>query len=449
MDDRNGSRSGLQTAADLARLARSLVHVAKAAAVSGLHGAAVAAAKEALPFLVKLAICVLVVLLLIPMLIFTALPNMFFGYENSGTTPVIGMTQQAMLVGGIYMSLEDFERTQVDALVTSIVNEYENSGQRIDRIDVESSFNEEDLMWFIAINSVGYRQDLYEMDVEKIRSFSASCLDCSTTLTSIGKGEQKVTTLRITVKHLNADEIMDQLGFDEEARTWAGALYETLKESGALAEYAPYYEAYRPSYEGDTSYDGEVEYGNSYSNDIDISKFVDPSTKNNLDLVAYAIQAWEHNWGYVWGTYGNVLTDSLFAYKLEQYPEGVGNYEEFIKEHWLGRRTTDCVGLIKGYGWLDTSDMTIGYAENGMPDYGANQMYQAAVNADADHGPMSEMPEIVGLAVWKEGHIGVYIGNGYVIEAMSTKKGVVRTEVDGRGWEGWCKIPYIEYWEDK
>ena len=91
--------------------------------------------------------------------------------------------------------------------------------------------------------------------------------------------------------------------------------------------------------------------------------------------------------------------------------------------------------------------MSIGYAENGMPDYGANQMYQAAVDAGADHGLISTMPEVVGLAVWKDGHIGVYIGGGYVIEAMSTKKGVVKTQVEGRGWEGWCKIPYIEYLE--
>ncbi|MBR2896228.1 MAG: hypothetical protein IKC03_11325, partial [Oscillospiraceae bacterium] len=137
----------------------------------------------------------------------------------------------------------------------------------------------------------------------------------------------------------------------------------------------------------------------------------------------------------------NVLTDSLFAYKLEQYPAGVGNYEDFIKDNWLGRRTTDCVGLIKGYGWLDTGEMTIGYGTNGMPDIGANQMYY---NAE-ESGTIDTIPEIPGLAVWHEGHIGVYIGDGYVIEAMGTKYGVVKTELDGRGWTHWLKIPYIHY----
>lgn len=45
--------------------------------------------------------------------------------------------------------------------------------------------------------------------------------------------------------------------------------------------------------------------------------------------------------------------------KLEQYPDGVGNHEAFIRANWLGRRTTDCIGLIKGYGWLDVDSMKI------------------------------------------------------------------------------------------
>ena len=61
----------------------------------------------------------------------------------------------------------------------------------------------------------------------------------------------------------------------------------------------------------------------------------------------------------VWGTYGDVLTESLFAYQLDQSPDGVGSYADFIRAHWLGGRTTDCVGLIKGYGWLSPETMTI------------------------------------------------------------------------------------------
>lgn len=192
---------------------------------------------------------------------------------------------------------------------------------------------------------------------------------------------------------------------------------------------------------GGGSYSGEFLRGDGSSIDLDISAFVDPANKNAADLVTYAIHAWESGWGYVWGTYGNVLTESLLAYKVSQYPDGVGNHEDIIRANWLGGRTADCVGLIKGYSWLSPETMTIDYGTHGMPDIGANQMYYNA----RESGPISTMPDIPGLAVWHDGHIGVYIGNGQVIEAMGTKYGVVKTELAGRGWTHWLKIPYINY----
>ena len=192
---------------------------------------------------------------------------------------------------------------------------------------------------------------------------------------------------------------------------------------------------------GESNYDGSFLAGGDRSIELDISAFIDPDTKNAADLVTYAIHAWGSGWGYVWGTYGNVLTESLLAYKLEQYPDGVGNYEDLIRANWLGGRTTDCVGLIKGYGWLNAETMEIQYGTHGMPDIGANQMYYNATES----GAIDTMPDIPGLAVWHEGHIGVYIGGGQVIEAMGTRYGVVKTELANRGWTHWLKIPYINY----
>ena len=344
MGNKDRQRSGTQTAADLARAARAIYNVIRAALAAGLKGAAVAAVKETLPFLVKLVIGILIAVLLIPMLIFTALPNIFFGYSASDTPAVMDMTSQALSIGGAYMSMENFENTQVDSVITSLISEYEEQGVKIDRVEVDNSMREEDLMWLIAINSAAHQQDLNTMSADQVLEFCSSKLSTSVSLLS---GTE--TTLKITVESLDPEQIMEDLGFDTDAKTWAGALYETLFESDALNEYADYFESYKPDYSGDGSWSGEVEHGTSYGNEIDISGFVSPGTKNNLDLAAYAIQAWENNWGYVWGTYGNVLTESLFDYKLQQYPEGVGDYEDFIRENWLGRRTADCIGLLKGY----------------------------------------------------------------------------------------------------
>ena len=282
------------------------------------------------------------------------------------------------------------------------------------------------------------------MKPEEVQSLLISNLRHTTRLES--SGDQ--TVLRIIFQPLDKDKLMDDLEFDEDARTWAGALFETIYESDALRKYKDKFEAYKPSYAGDTDYTGptesSAESGGSADNTIDISDFMDPRTKNNHDLAAYAIQAWEHGWGYVWGTFGNVLTEPMLQYKLELYPD-IGASEAFIREHWLGRRTTDCVGLLKGYGWLNPDTLTIDYNTNGMPDYTADQMYASAKENGTEYGGMSTMPEIVGLGLWKKGHWGIYVGDGYAIEAMGTQYGVVRTKVEGRGWQGWCKIPYIQY----
>ena len=451
MKEHENTRTGLQRAVDLAYAARAARRILQAAAAGGLHGAAAVAVKETAPFLVKILLMILIVLIVLPMVIFTALPNIFFGYSSSDTDAIAQMTGQAMTIGGVYMSLEDFEAAQIDSVVTGIVAEYEENGTAIDRIEVSSSMTDKDLLWIIAINSAAYRQDLNVMSANLVRDFCRSSLSYFPSL-SFAEGDGVVTTLRVEVKHLDPEDLMEGLDFDEDTRQWAGALYETLEQSDAINKYRTYYETYRPDHSGDGSFSGDVEYGTDYDNQIDISGFIDPGTKNNLDLAAYAIQAWENNWGYVWGTYGNILTPSLFAYKKQQYPDGVGNHADFIESHWLGRRTADCIGLIKGYGWLDTKSMAIGYVANGMPDYGADQMYQACKNAgvqNEDYGPLSTLPELPGLMLWKSGHAGVYIGGGYAIEAMGTRKGVVKTKVSGRGWQGWGKLPYIEYREER
>ena len=177
---------------------------------------------------------------------------------------------------------------------------------------------------------------------------------------------------------------------------------------------------------------------------VNTEQYVDYTTKNNLDLVQWAIAAEQAGWGYVWGTFGQVLSRDSLAAKVKQYPDGVGNYADFIKKNYLGRRTADCVGFIKGYSWYDPETDTVNYKTNGMPDTSADGMFNNATSK----GTIDTIPEIPGLAVRVKGHIGAYIGNGYVIEAFSTQRGVIRTKLADRSFTHWLKIPYINYIED-
>ena len=92
---------------------------------------------------------------------------------------------------------------------------------------------------------------------------------------------------------------------------------------------------------------------NVRSRKINTTLYVDCGTKNNQDLVQWAISAYQNDWGYVMGTFGQVLTVDLLEAKIQQLPEGVGAYEDFIRANYLGVRTADCIGLIKGYSWYD------------------------------------------------------------------------------------------------
>ncbi len=174
---------------------------------------------------------------------------------------------------------------------------------------------------------------------------------------------------------------------------------------------------------------------------IEIPDLTNPAVKNNLDLVKYAQNALEYNWGYLYGTYGQVLDQPLLDSRERTYPEEVTPYINFIHKNWLGGRVTDCAGLIKSYGWFDPATGNINYGTNGMPDLCADEIYRTST----EKGDIASMPEIPGLAVWMDGHIGVYIGRGQVIEAMTTTRGVVQTKLQGRGWRAWLKIPSIRY----
>lgn len=164
----------------------------------------------------------------------------------------------------------------------------------------------------------------------------------------------------------------------------------------------------------------------------------------NKGLVEFAKKALVEKWGYVWGTFGLVLTESLLQQKLKQYPKEVGKYLSFIKSTLMNRKTADCVGLIKGYYW--TKDGKTTYAS--QSDVSANGMFTIA----KEKGTIDTLPEIFGICLYKKGHIGVYIGNEQVIEARGTLYGVIQSPLKGSksaGWTHWLKCPYIEYEEEE
>ena len=113
----------------------------------------------------------------------------------------------------------------------------------------------------------------------------------------------------------------------------------------------------------------------------------------------------------------------------------------------------DCVCLIKGvlWGWSGDKNAIYGgasYASNGVPDIGADTMITVCKNVSTDFSKIE-----IGEAVWMEGHIGVYVGNGLAVECTPRWKNKVQITAcnrnvsgyDRRNWTKHGKLPYITY----
>ena len=116
----------------------------------------------------------------------------------------------------------------------------------------------------------------------------------------------------------------------------------------------------------------------------------------------------------------------------------------------------DCIGGCKGYAWSNGGQgvleaigtdktFTRKYGSNGCPDKSASGMFSYAKGKGMDWGTIDTLPEIPGLALFKEGHAGYYVGNGYAVEWKGFNYGCVKTAVKGRGWLNWYKLPFIDY----
>ena len=169
--------------------------------------------------------------------------------------------------------------------------------------------------------------------------------------------------------------------------------------------------------------------------EISTAGFTDKTTKNNLDLVKWCENAYKNGWGYVYGGHGQVCTKQYLDQQASLFPGNneAGGEMRTVGEKWLGKRVVDCIGLIKSYAWYNADSDQITVGSNGFTDCGANTIR----NNVKEGGAISTMPDIPGLAVWMDGHIGVYVGNGEVIEAQGTAYGVVKTQLKNRGWTKW------------
>lgn len=158
---------------------------------------------------------------------------------------------------------------------------------------------------------------------------------------------------------------------------------------------------------------------------------------------------------YVMGCFGAPMTAS----NKERYCQHTAYNQQPTRQKLIRAATADtfgfdCVCLIKGvlWGWNGNKSATYGgakYASNGVPDIGADAMIQRCSGISTDFSKITP-----GEAVWMEGHIGVCIGDGKVVECTPAWDNCVQitqlgsaTAYKTRKWTKHGKLPWITYTE--
>ena len=159
-------------------------------------------------------------------------------------------------------------------------------------------------------------------------------------------------------------------------------------------------------------------------------------------LAAWAEKALAAGAKYWYGTCWYAAEEGLLLRKQKQYPAHytAGRMATYRKHIAEGRMVCDCVGLIKGFFWTGNGAHENLYRSGNCPDTSANGLIKLC----GVTGEMADMPDVRGLILWRSGHVGVYVGGGKVIEARGYRYGVVRTDVQGRGWKKWGYLPEID-----
>lgn len=132
---------------------------------------------------------------------------------------------------------------------------------------------------------------------------------------------------------------------------------------------------------------------------------------------------------YFYGTKMNKLTESKMQLLHTLYPATVSNayIAKARKQGQVNKINTDCSGLISGY----TGKVL-----------GSSQLYSQA-KARLNIKEYEKFAK--GVVLWRQGHVGVYIGDGKVIEAKGINYGVVETNIKDGNWSYGLTFDWMEY----
>jgi len=161
-------------------------------------------------------------------------------------------------------------------------------------------------------------------------------------------------------------------------------------------------------------------------------------------LIAKFEQALKEGWGYIWGTAGETWTAAKQA-ELEKTTDADRKNSREYGSKWIGHKVADCSGL---FSWAFKQ-------LGGYMYHGSNTMWLKYCTAKGEmrNGKRTDgLPLLPGTAVFtystktgKRGHVGLFIGNEWVIEAAGAKQGVIKSKVTNSKWVEWGELKGVDY----
>ena len=153
-------------------------------------------------------------------------------------------------------------------------------------------------------------------------------------------------------------------------------------------------------------------------------------------------QALSENWGYIWGTAGEKWTAAKQK-ELEKTKDSDRAQGREYGSKWIGHTVADCSGL---FSWAFKQ-------LGGYMYHGSDTMYRKyRVNkGELRKGKRTDCGTLkpgTAVFVWngkKYSHVGLFVGDGTVIEAMGTINGVTTTRVTASKWTHWGELSGIDY----
>ena len=211
------------------RVATAAADIARGAAAGGLYGAAVEAVKSFWPEIVKLSIVLTLIIILGPMLVFLALPNVVFGYNSATDQDIVEFTDSAQNLDSLYEQVEAKAPSILERLVSAILPSFQLSDgtAQYDSYTVTEDLGNLNQYWLIAIGSVKYKQDLTVMDEKAVEELVYGKLTYTASLVD--------QVLNISIRDMTPEEYMNRLGFSEEEKEWAALLYSVMADEQFLS----------------------------------------------------------------------------------------------------------------------------------------------------------------------------------------------------------------------